>query len=63
MGGHNRRHTCRTHFAERHDVCGFQLRHTAAVLRQDMMAVAFDEAVAGEVFAARLHAAAVQPFL
>ena len=63
MGRHHCRHACLAQCSEGDKVGGFERFAAAFVTRQDVMAVAFDKAVAGEVFAARFHAAFVQAFL
>ena len=62
MGRHDCGHACLAQCAEGDKVGSFQLFAAAFIARQDVMAVAFDKAVAGEVFAARFHAAFVQAF-
>ena len=63
VGRHDCGHACLAQCAEGDKVGSFERFAAAFVARQDMMAVAFDKAVAGEVFTARFHAAFVQAFL
>ena len=63
VGRHDCGHACLAQCAEGDKVGGFERFAATFVVRQDVMAVAFDKAVAGEVFAARFHAAFVQAFL